>query len=75
MNVPSFKDTVSFLWAWLPWIAGGIAGIVSFVTNIIQIWESRTFRAKLAGWYNKRRARRILAARARLNELENESEF
>lgn len=63
------------LWAWLPWIAALVAGSVSFITNLISIWESKTFRRKLANWYNRRRARRIMEAKRRLAEAEAESEF
>lgn len=68
-------DTLAFLWSWLPWVVAAIAGVVSFITNSIQIWESKTFRKWFGGWYNRRRAIRILRLRHELTEAENESEF
>jgi hypothetical protein len=63
------------LWAWLPWIAAGVAGTVSFVNNLVTLYESKTVRRRFANWHNRRRAKKILALRRKLLEVEAQSEF
>lgn len=63
------------IWVWLPWIVGGIAGAVSFVTNCISIWESKTFRKWFGDTINRWRALRLTWLRRKVAELEAESEL
>jgi MFS family permease len=75
-------------WAWesLLWIAAVIAaisGVFSFLSNLIQIteswtfrfiWDHRSVRWWLATWHNLRRNRRVRKLRRELAEAEAESE-
>lgn len=63
---------VAYLWAWLPWIVAGAAGVATFLKNLISIVESHTFQRLFGVRFNRWRVRRL---RRKLAEAEAESDY
>jgi len=66
-NGHKFPDWLAHLWAWLPWLAAGVATIVSFANNLLTIVKS------LRKWQRHRRQIK-LASRHKSLEVEVQSE-
>jgi hypothetical protein len=60
------------LWAWLPWIVAGVAGVATFLKNMISILESHTYQRLFGMRFSRWRVGRL---RRKLAEAEAESDY